>query len=128
ACVPCTSNPQAVDYLINNFLAYVKARPESQIYDFWPPDGAKWCACAECGKLGTPSDRQAILVRQVQERVRAVRPDLRLEIIAYAAALAPPEHQTLDKAILVDFCPIAQQFDRQIDDADAAKNKPYADA
>jgi hypothetical protein len=30
--------------------------------------------------------------------------------------------------VLVDFCPINQQFDHQIDDASAAKNKAYTDA
>src|SRR5262249_6681717 len=86
----CTSNPQAVEYLIKNFIAYVKERPEIEIYDFWPPDGAKWCACDECRKLGDPPDRQAILLRQVQSRVKESRPNLRLEIIAYSAALNPP--------------------------------------
>src|SRR5439155_19923714 len=126
--VICTSNQQAVDYLIGNFVAYVKDRPEIQIYDFWPPDGAKWCECEQCGKLGTPSDRQAILVKQVKERVAKVRPDLRLEFIAYAAALNPPQHEKVDKGVLVDFCPIGQQFDHQIDDESAAKNKQYEDA
>lgn len=124
----CTSNPKAVDYLIEHFIAYVKGRPEIQIYDFWPPDGAKWCECEACQKLGSPSDRQAILVKQVQERVKAVRPDLRLEFIAYAAALNPPEHEKVDRNVLMDFCPINQQFDHQIDDASAEKNKNYADA
>jgi hypothetical protein len=60
----CTSNLDATQYLIKNFLAYIKERPEIQIYDFWPPDGAKWCECDKCKELGTPSDRQAILVRK----------------------------------------------------------------
>lgn len=124
----CTSNADAMNYLIANFIAYVKARPEIQIYDFWPPDGAKWCTCDTCAKLGTPSDRQAILMRQVQRRTKEARPDLKLEMIAYAAALQPPEHEKVDKDILVDFCPINQQFDREINDPAAAKNKEYLDA
>jgi hypothetical protein len=124
----CTSNAKAVDYLIDHFIAYVKDRPEIQIYDFWPPDGAKWCECDACQKLGSPSDRQAILVEEIQERVKEVHPDLRLEFIGYAAALNPPEHETVDKNVLVDFCPINQQFDHQIDDTSAEKNKNYADA
>ena len=124
----CTSNKEAVDYLIKNFIAYVKDRPEIQIYDFWPPDGAKWCECDNCKELGGAADREAILVSEVQKRVHEVRPDLRLEFIAYQLAITPPEHAKVDKSILIDFCPINQQFDHQINDPAAAKNKAYADA
>jgi hypothetical protein len=126
--VLCTSNPDAVAYLTNNFVEYVKDRPEIQIYDFWPPDGAKWCECDACKQLGTPSDRQAILVNHVKKAIKTVRPDLRLEIIAYHTALLPPEHVKLDPDVLVDFCPISQQFDHQIDDPAAKQNAEYVDA
>ena len=121
----CTSNPAAVDYLIKNFTAYVKERPEIQIYDFWPPDGAKWCECENCKKLGTPSDRQALLIHVVREQVAPVRPDLRLEVLAYHTSVTPPEHATLDQDVLLDFCPINQQFDHAINDPQAPKNVDY---
>jgi hypothetical protein len=123
--VLCTSNADAVAYLTKNFIDYVKARPEIQIYDFWPPDGAKWCECAQCAKLGTPSDRQAILVHHVKEQVKPVRPDLHIEVLAYHTSVLPPEHAKLDKDILLDFCPISQQFDYQINDPAAATNAGY---
>jgi hypothetical protein len=65
-------------------------------------------------------------VNHVKQKVQEVRPDVRLEIIAYAAAVNPPEHQKLDKDVLVDFCPIGQQFDHQINDPSADKNAAYA--
>ncbi len=124
----CTSNPDAVAYLTNNVVTYVKDRPEIQIFDFWPPDGAKWCECDQCKKLGTPSDRQAILVNHVREAAQSVRPDLRLEIIAYHTALLPPEHVKLDPSVLVDFCPISQHFDVQINDPNDAQNAEFVSA
>lgn len=124
--VPCTSNPEAVRYLTDNFLAYIRERPEIQIFDFWPPDGAKWCECEKCKTLGTPADRQAILLAQVKEAVKPVRPDLRLEVIAYSSYVDPPGNQTVDPSVLVDFCPISQQFDHQIDDTAAQTNAKYA--
>jgi len=123
----CTSNPDAVAELTNNFLAYIRARPEIQIFDFWPPDGARWCECDACKQLGEPPDRQAILLKQVQDAVKPVRPDLRLEVIAYSSYLEPPKNAAVDNNVLVDFCPISQHFDAQIDDPDN-KNKTYADA
>src|SRR5205085_10213296 len=101
-------------------------RTEIQIFDCWPPDGARWCQCEKCKALGSASDRQALLVNYVKEKVKEVRPDLRLEVIAYAAAVQPPEHAKLDKEVLLDFCPIGQQFDHQINDPDADKNAAYA--
>ena len=123
--VLCTSNPEAVDYLIANVAKYVQERPEIQIFDFWPPDGAKWCECEKCKALGTPSNRQAILVTRVKADLEKVRPDLRLEFIAYAAAVAPPESAKLDKEVLIDFCPISQCFEVQIDDPASERNADY---
>lgn len=122
----CTAKPAAVEYLTKNFLAYIKDRPEIQIYDFWPPDGAKWCECETCVAMGSPSDRQAILLGQVRRAVAEVRPDLRLEMIAYASYVSPPEHATVDPSVLIDFCPISQQFNWQIDDAESTRNADYA--
>ncbi len=121
----CTSNPDAKNYFITNVIHYLNAHPEIQIFDFWPPDGAKWCSCAACRLLGTPSDRQALLLSEVSAAVRKSRPDLRFETIAYAACVAPPEKTTLDRRVLVDFCPINQCFDVQINDTNSVRNAGY---
>jgi hypothetical protein len=123
-----TSNPDAVAYLIANVIRYVKAHPEIDILDFWPPDGARWAECKEMEKLGTPQDRQARLVNQVAAALREVRPGLRLEMIAYAHAKLPPETVRLDPSVLVDFCPIGQNFDVPIDDPAGSNNALYVDA
>jgi hypothetical protein len=125
AWVFCTSNGAARRYVIGQFVAYVKERPEIQIYDFWPPDGAKWCECAECAKLGTPSDRQALLANEVRAAAKGVRPDLRLEVLAYERSITPPEHAALDREILLDFCPIGQHFDVPIYDEADGQNAAY---
>ncbi len=122
----CTSNTQAVDYLTRNFLTYLKDRPEIQIYDFWPPDVAHWCECDKCRALGTPSDRQAILVAHIKREAAKACPNVRLEVLAYHTSITPPEHERIDKSILLDYCPINQQFDFAIDDPTAKINADYA--
>lgn len=124
----CTSNPEAVRFVIDRFQTYVKERPEIRIYDFWPPDGARWCECAPCLALGSPSERHAQLVNQVQAAAARVRPGLRLECLAYSSYVTPPEKTKLDPAVLLDFCPIAQSFEVQIDDPYSAQNAAYAAA
>ncbi len=121
----CTSNLEAVKYLANNLIAYLKARPEIEIFDFWPPDGAKWCACEKCKALGTPSNRQAILISQVKDLMVKARLSTRLETIAYAAAVTPPESAKLIPDLLLDFCPIGQCFEVQINDPSSDKNADY---
>ncbi len=121
----CTSNPEAKAYLTRSVIRYLDAHPEIQIFDFWPPDGAKWCQCPACKALGSPSDRQALLLAEVSAAVHKTRPDLRFETIAYAACVAPPAKATLDPSVLVDFCPIGQCFEVQINDPASDKNAAY---
>jgi hypothetical protein len=123
-----TSNHDAVQYLINNILKYIKLHPEIDIFDFWPPDGARWAECPEFAALGSPLDRQAFLVNQVDSALKKVRPGLQLEMIAYQPVLLPPPTQHLNKDILVDFCPINQSFEKQIYDSSSRNNSEYADA
>lgn len=120
-----TSNAQAVDYLIGNVRRYIQAHPEIDIFDFWPPDMAKWTVGRASEKLGSPLDRQASLVGQVSRAIKEIRPDLILEMIAYQPVLPPPGNVKLDPHILVDFCPINQNFERQIYDTASAGNAYY---
>jgi hypothetical protein len=122
----CTSNREAREYFIASVSRYLDAHLEIEVFDFWPPDGAKWCQCAKCKALGAPSDRQALLLVEVSAAVRKTRPELRFETIAYAACVAPPLTAVMDPAVLVDFCPIGQCFEFQIGDAKSEKNAAYA--
>lgn len=121
----CTSNREAREYLTGSVIHYLDARPEIQIFDFWPPDGAKWCQCTNCAALGTPSERQALLLAEVSAAVHGTRPDVQFETIAYAAALAPPVKPPMALNVLIDFCPIGQCFEVQINDPASDKNAAY---
>lgn len=126
--VVCSSNSDAVARLERGVLDYLAGRPEIEIFDFWAPDGARWCECEKCQALGSPSQRHALLVAKVAAAVRRERPDVRLECIAYSSYLEPPAEVSFDKSVLVDFCPIAQCFERQIDDPRSGVNAKYVQA
>ena len=121
----CTSNSEAVRYLASNVVEYLRNRPEIQVFDFWPPDGAAWCQCRQCKALGDPADRQAILVNHVRGEIARVRPDVRLECIVYHRCLAPPRSAQLHAQVLVDFCPDAQCFESPISDPGTEPNATY---
>lgn len=121
----CTSNPEAVAYLENNILAYLKSHPEIDIFDFWPPDSERWCSCPACLALGDDSDRHALLVSQVARFLKTRLPAIRLECIAYSHYTTPPQNEKLDRDILLDFCPINQSFEFAIDDDGSPENQIY---
>ncbi|MGI8908535.1 MAG: DUF4838 domain-containing protein [Candidatus Sumerlaeaceae bacterium] len=123
----CTSNAAAVDYFTSNVLAYLRDRPEIDIFDCWPPDGAKWCECDACAKLGSPSNRQAILINGLAAKLREQLPKMRLEVLAYHTSVMPPESVKLDSSVLLDFCPISQCFEVQINDSVSTQNLAYVE-
>lgn len=123
-----TSDQDAVNYFMDNILNYIREHPEIDIFDFWPPDGAHWAECPAFSALGSSQDRQARLANQVDSAIKKIRPDMQLEIIAYARALLPPENVSLNEDILVDFCPIDQSFEKQINNPSAENNANYVHA
>ena len=123
-----TENDEAVEYLIDNVVRYLREHPEIDIFDFWPPDGARWAECREMERFGSAQDRQARLVNRLQARLEREVPHVRLEIIAYAHAKDPPSTVALHPSVLVDFCPIGQEFDVPIYDPSRDNNAIYVDA
>jgi hypothetical protein len=124
----CTSNADAVTFLTGNVVAYLKGHPEIDIFDFWPPDGSKWCECEACTKLGSPADRQSRLVAQVITEAKKQGIKARFECIAYAVYTQPPVDPPMDSSVLIDFCPIGQCFEVQINDPSSPKNAEYSSA
>jgi hypothetical protein len=136
ACAPSPSNrlvfntgdTAAVNYFTANIVNYIQNHPDINIFGIWPPDVGHWNDCAEMDRLGTPSDRQAVLVNQVEDAITQARPGVRTEMIVYSFTLLPPEKKKLNKDIVVDFCPINQSFEKQISDSSSANNRGYAEA
>lgn len=121
-----TANPDAVRFMTDRLAAYVRDRPEIQIFDLWPPDGERWDESPAGLAQGTPTDRMVLLTNQVRTQLAKVRPDLRLECIAYARYTTPPTNQGPDPSVLVDFCPINQSFEASLSDPTNPRNAAYA--
>ncbi len=126
--VICSSNPDAVAKLQANVIAYLKSHTEIEIFDFWPPDGARWCTCDRCASLGPPPERHALLVSQIASALKKELPKVRVECIAYASYVEPPTKTPIDKSVLVDFCPILQSFETQIYEPVDKNNERYVAA
>lgn len=120
-----TTNADAVSFVTAEAARYLRERAEIDILELWPPDGARWSACASSSPEGAP-DRQARLLNTVSAALRETRPAARIQTIAYSEAKDPPSHVALDARILVDVCPIAQNFAFAIDDPRGPNNAQYA--
>lgn len=125
--VICTSNTDAVAYMFQNILTYLRSHPEIDIFDFWPPDSEFWCQCESCKTLGTESDRHAMLVNQITGILHQKMPNVVLECLAYSRYIEPTQNVTLNDKVLLDFCPINQCFEYQIYEDGAVQNKAYKD-
>lgn len=123
--VICTSNPDAVRYLYANLLDYLKQHTEIEIFDFWPPDSETWCQCGQCRTLGNEAERHVMLVNHVAQMLHNDLPEVKLECLAYNRYTAPPQHMELDEQVLLDFCPIGQNFEYQLYEKGNARNESY---
>lgn len=123
-----TSNPAAMHYFITNVLQFLREHPEINIFDCWPPDVAKWAECPDMKALGTPEDRQAKLINQLDSAIRTLTRGIKLEVIAYGQVLGVPLTTPLSKNVLVDICPINQTFENNMYDTLGNVNAAYANA
>jgi uncharacterized protein DUF4838 len=123
-----TANPDALEELTRNVVAYLRARPEIDIFDLWPPDGARWSESPESRALGSPAVRHALVVNHVARRLERELPRVTLEFIAYSSYLAPPPGVLFPPNTLVGFCPIGRSFAAHIDDPQSSLNKRYWEA
>jgi len=123
--VICTSNIDAVEYLYANLRNYLKQHPEIGIFDFWPPDSETWCQCEQCRALGNETERHILLVNYVAKLLRKDFPNVKIECLAYNRYTTPPMHTKLDKQVLLDFCPIDQNFEYQLYEKGNKRNEEY---
>ena len=123
-----TNNPSALAEFTKNVLAYLRDHPEIDIFDLWPPDGAKWSEDPAAKALGEPSVRHALVVNQIARAVAKEFPRVTVEFIAYQNYLTPPPGVEFAPNTLVGFCPISQSFTTGIDDPRNETNKKYWDA
>jgi hypothetical protein len=97
----CYSNMDAVEYYATAIAAYAANHPEFHVIGTWPLDGGEYCECEKC------KDPQTVFnaVKRVAEKVRAVRPDMIVEHLAYKKhTWEPPDKKEIPDNISVLWC------------------------
>ncbi len=120
-----TSNPKAVETFIANVLDYLRRHPEIDIFDCWPPDAARWSEAPDDVALGSPTERQMLLLNQVVREVRKEFPKLRVQFLAYSTYLDPPRKNSPANNVEMEFCPIERGFQKLLHDKNHPENIAY---
>lgn len=134
----CTSNEHACDELTGNIVrALIDGEwAEADSINFWTADWGKWCECDACRKLGTPTDRNLLLVHRMDQAIKQAIADGRLDreilvyFLAYADVLDPPSRPLPDgfdyDTCVATFFPISRCYVHAIADTKCTEfNKRY---
>jgi hypothetical protein len=121
-----TSNPDAVRTFVANVRSYLDAHPEIDIFDCRPPDSSHWSDAPADVALGTPTDRQLLLINRLMTELRPAFPHLLIRFEAYSDLIDPPRTvRPNGRDILMEFCPIRRSFQSRIFDPIAPVNEGY---
>ncbi len=120
-----TANPDAVSTFVANVKSYLKDHPEVDILDVWPPDGARWSEAPEDVALGSPSERQMILLDHLDHELRPDFPRLRLQFNAYEMFTVPPTEHKPDPGMVMEYCPINRSFEDPLYDSSYPESEEY---
>jgi len=133
----CTSDPHATAEFMK---AYVRALidglyRDADVVRFWTLDGGKWCQCPACKALGTPTDRNLLLVHALDREIKAARAagklhrPILIRFLAYADVLDPPTRPLPDRfdygTCMATFFPIARSYAFAFADPRSARNARY---
>ena len=111
----CISNPLLREKFAQSVLDKIKGNPSMAAASVEPSDGGGWCECAECAKIGTPTDRAITLANYVAAAVRREFPGKKVALYAYNQH-SPPPNVEVDRDVVVM---VATQFRRNGWSADA---------
>ena len=87
----CVSNPGVRRAAIRYVIDYFKQHPDAPSVSLEPTDGGGWCLCAKCAKIGSPSDRVALLANTVAKALEQDFPDKYIGVLAYYTHSDPPK-------------------------------------
>lgn len=121
-------NPEALDAYVGKVVAFLRERPEITVFDCWPPDvGAFQKPVLD--RYGTASNAESVVVNELAEVLRRELPGVRVERIAYASTVRPPDAEyASDPEVIVDFAAYSRNYDGHLGDPAIGANVPFADA
>ncbi len=124
----CTANRHACDEFFKNLVQDLidGEWKDADSINFWTLDAGKWCQCEACKALGTPTDRNLLLVHRLRQEMRRATSEgrlhrnIRIYFLAYSDVIEPPtrplpEGFDYDNCIAT-FFPIRRCYVHRFDD------------
>ena len=113
----CTTNRDVIRICADFIIKWFDDNPDGMVVPLFPADGAvKWCECENCMKLGgvnsargpegSMSRRMVVFANEVARLVYPKYPDRYILCPAYSMYLEPVPDISLEKNVLVQYCPL----------------------
>ena len=116
----CLSNDRASQAMIDHVTGYAR-KADLDVIGVWMADGYNnWCECARCAAVH-PSDLWVRLINRIADALHEVRPDMRVEVLAYAGLIEPPPTERIDNRhgnVIFMFAPFLRCYLHTLDDRD----------
>ena len=124
----CTSNADATTEFLKNYVqGLIDGRYcDAELARFWTLEHARWCECAACKAVGTPTDRYLLLIHRLGQEIKKaraagkIRRPIEIRFEAYDEMLEPPTHPLpadFDYAsCAITFYPIERCYVHDFDD------------
>ena len=117
------TNEEALQTYLDNVVAYLRARPEIQIFDAWPPDGARWIK-RDIDSFGSVANAQSYVTRRLQDRLAQEGLNVIVETIAYQFAIDPPDPEYMYRPdTIIDFAPSNRSYREMIFEPGSPQNE-----
>ncbi len=107
----------------------------ADVINLWMLDVGKWCECPKCKALGTPTDRNLLVVHHFDRAVKRARREGRLArpikilFLAYSDVVDPPSRPLPEdfdyETCTATFFPIGRCYVHKFDDPSCEFNAPY---
>ncbi|MBI84621.1 MAG: hypothetical protein CMJ81_15620 [Planctomycetaceae bacterium] len=116
----CYSRPRTRELLTQLVLDFVKSNPQTDVLGVWLADTKQSCECELCSASGlSQTDQYVRFVNLLAPQVRKIRPDLKLQFLAYHASLTPPQQILPDQSqdnLTLCFAPIRRCYRHAFND------------
>lgn len=114
------SNPQVLDELTKNALAWIKENPTAGYISISQNDNRDaYCRCPQCAAViaaeGSPSGPVIKFVNQVAQRIYEQHPDFLVETLAYYYSEEPPRTIRPAQNVIIRLAPINSDYGHPLD-------------
>ncbi|HUH74456.1 MAG TPA: DUF4838 domain-containing protein [Chitinophagales bacterium] len=97
----CVTNKNMQNIFVDYTIKRIKDNPQFKFFSIEPSDGAGFCTCVNCSKLGSISNQVFYFANQIAKEIKKTHPDKTLGLLAYNKHSEPPTFKIEDNVKVV---------------------------